>query len=224
MSEERPGFTVDMRPDPDYWQALGEFVESFADTEIALFYHLVRAAKIEEDVARALFGGERAANYVNLITRIWEVRPPTDEIRQELEPVFQWFFAINDTRNIIIHYRSWGQYSTLTTSEGVPLVTSDGRPLRVSDSKIRISSDIVRARDRENPRVKHVSAQIVRDMTADLLRIRQHLMSLFAYPNAPLSVRAAKFPEILNAWRYTPEPSRPQKPQTPSKKKKRRPK
>lgn len=202
-----------MRPDPDYWQALGEFVETFATTEICLFYYLVRTAHLEASIARALFGTDRAESYATRIGRIWQVAPPSESLRQELEPVLNQFHAINSTRNIIIHYASHANYfaEPRTTSEGDQRVTSEGDRRVTRGTVHRISSDIVRAIDPERPRRRTVSAQIVRDMSADLHKIGRHLMSLYAYSKESFDVRADAMPELRNAWRYIPEPAPPPK-------------
>ena len=215
---------IDTRPDPDYWTALGEFVEAFASTEICLFLFLTRISHLDQNVARALFGAERARDYVIRIKHVWEVQPPDESVREELKSVLDHFSQINETRNIIIHYPSFPRIlkDLRTTSEGDQRVTSSGDRRTTSGDNRRVSSDIVRAIDPDNPRRERtVSAEIIRDMSADLLKITQHLMSLYVNPAKPFSQRA-DWSELQRPWRYTPEPERPKKPQPPSKKDRKR--
>jgi hypothetical protein len=203
-----PELVIDMRPDPDYWLALGEFIESFATAETVLFYHLARTAHVSANVSRVLFGAERASEYVRLIKELWDVESPPDDVKAELTDVLDQFGVISGTRNVIIHYASYKQYfrTTRGTVEGDRRVTSDGDTRVTAGEVHRLSTNVARALDPMKPnKARIVSAAIVRDMTADLLRINQQIMSHTLYPNAPLAVRAEALPTLRSAWRYRPQ-------------------
>lgn len=141
-----------LRPDPAYWQALGSFIESFANIELVMFGLLAVYAKVSNKQTRALFSGTRVDAAIKLIRRLIAVEDPGELQRKELEIVFAQLSAINEARNDIVHYGS--------------MVTTEGR----------MTTNISRAHLAENVTWRPISTDVVNAMTEDLHKIRTHLM------------------------------------------------
>jgi hypothetical protein len=167
--------------DPEYWQALGQFIEYFASIEGLMFNFLAFYAKVEDPIAKAVFSGVRADAAMDYIRRIVAVNDPGDERRHELDNVFKQLKSISDARNDIVHYMSF--------------VTSDLG---------RIVSNISRAHLTKNIKERPVSPAILKTMTTDLEKIGLHLVMHWVLPNASLAERARQEPILNNAWRYKP--------------------
>jgi hypothetical protein len=175
---------VSFEKDPGYWQALGEFIETFASAELMLFTYLYLCAGINKSLGRALFGGLHVDQIIQQIRRIWAVEMRHPELKDNLEEAIKQFATINTQRNVIIHHASF--------------VTSD---------KGRITSTISRARQPTLIREVRVSLEILKEMTTDLSKISDHLVyatCIITTPNISRDDLAADFPALTAAWRYTP--------------------
>ena len=64
---------VDLKEVSGYYQALGKFVDTFANVEEILFLYLYASAGVDYDAARAIFSGVRIHDAVSFIKRIAEV-------------------------------------------------------------------------------------------------------------------------------------------------------
>lgn len=175
-----------MYHDPLYWKALGEFIELFANTELALYVLLRYFAKIPYATGNALFPGLRAKVMMERITRLLEMGGHPKNLKLELKDVFSHMTDINDARNGMIHYAS------MYDSEGERIVTDKVR--RVTGEK-RF----------------HVSPEIISLMINDLYKISFHCGSITNMPGETLEKRAIVFPVLANAWQYKHEPNHPKK-------------
>ena len=70
-------------PDPDYYQALGQFIETFSCCESVLFSVLTFYAGVNIPVAKALFANTRMEAAIRYIERIAEARSMVVERRAD---------------------------------------------------------------------------------------------------------------------------------------------
>jgi hypothetical protein len=176
-----------MVKDPAYWQALGEFIEAFAQTETLLFNYLIALIGVSHAVGRALFSGDHVDALVDTVRRVARASPPDRDIVEKLEPALTQFKIINTTRNSIVHY--------------VSMVASD---------KGRISSNITRARSAEQVIEFRASLDSLREMTTDLERVSQvflycQLTSRAGGPRVPQLARedlVNQLTALSAAWLY----------------------
>ncbi|MGD0762659.1 MAG: hypothetical protein ABR929_05610 [Roseiarcus sp.] len=179
--------SVSTTKDPAYWQALGEFIETFASTETMLFSYLIVRIKVPHPVGRALFGGHHVDQLIGAVSRITLVLPPDHDLAEKTVLALDQLRIINATRNSIIHYPSF--------------VTSD---------KGRISSNITRARRAELIIEYRATVEALKEMTADLERISQIFLYCFLIaqgtksltPSMTPSQLAAEMPALNAAWLY----------------------
>ena len=74
--------TIDMRPDPVYFEALGRFAEEFAILEAVMFNTLAFYAKVPNNMARALFSGTRVRAAMGSVKRIIQIQNPGEKIKK----------------------------------------------------------------------------------------------------------------------------------------------
>jgi hypothetical protein len=194
---QRPRVIINVRADPEYWKALGRFVEAFASIETVMFALLAFYAKMPNDRAKAVFSGTRVDASVKLIRRLIAVDDPGEERRRELELVFPQLGAINDARNDIIHYGSW--------------VTNEGR----------MSTNVSRAHLPQNVTWRPVSTAVLDAMTEDLHAIATHLVLHRQLPSAEDARDRLARLLMPEPWHYRPpqdqamkssKPARPDQP------------
>jgi hypothetical protein len=178
QSESRLPNNIIVEPDPNYWRALGQFVEAFSACEGVVFSVLTFYAGVSIPVAKALFASTRIDAAINFINRIAEARSMAPERRADLVRIFSQLRQITEMRNRIIHY---GSYATtdkgrITTTARIALT-----PERVQEH--RASVDVLQA------------------MTADIIRIWNALL-WDMLPNRP----SLSDPSLLEPWQYKPEP------------------
>jgi hypothetical protein len=184
------------RPTPrerEYWEALGRFVEGYAELEQAMSGLLWNLTKISTPIARAVFSGvraEAASQYINRIFEATKVEPPW---RAAFQEVCSRLGPITEARNLIIHHETRRKRRS-----GDAVVTNK----RVALNQKRL---------RERP----MSATILDEMTADLDKIVAHLVILLWFSDgAPAGEikfmrRVVYAEELASLWRYKP-PQRPQ--------------
>lgn len=181
--DSRPRRTISIIDDPEYWKALGHFIEAFATAETVLFHTLAFCAGTSISTAKAIFPGTRTDQAIKSIHRLFEARPALNaEMKSELTDVLTHLKWIADARNLIVHYSS--------------VVTSD---------KARIVSDITRALKPKNIKEQRVCQKILNAMTDDVTKIAHHLAMICAMPNASLAEKARELPVLNDAWQYTPD-------------------
>src|SRR5208282_2675555 len=137
------GIKMGTKPDPAYWQALGEFIEMIANVETMTFYLLTLYAAVTPDHAAALFSGTRLLDAMKLIRRIIASAGAANKRHEELELLFAQLTAINAARNDIVHY---GSIETVDFG--------------------RVTSNWTRAHIPENITVRPMSIEMLRAMTA----------------------------------------------------------
>jgi hypothetical protein len=189
-------------PDPHYWLALGEFVERFALAEISLFAYLARCSDIPRATANAVLSGNHADQMIKLVRRLWQVKPPDNDLRDKVEDALTQFNIINEVRANVVHYGSF-----------------------FTDDNGRVSSNVSRALTltERHFREIRVSPYILKDMSTDLEKIGHH----FVYanlaildPRVPREELAGGLPALADAWRY--KRTEDQSPSTPTRKQRRR--
>jgi hypothetical protein len=183
-TDPRTGRTLSSVRDPDYWQALGEFIEAFASAETMLFQLLILSAKMRHDSARALLSGIHVDQMISLVRRVWQVMPLDADVTRKLSGVLEQFKIISDMRNSMVHY--------------VSFVTRD---------KGRVSSNVTRALTDRHLHERRISPTIMQDMTNDIHKISDHLVyavSATANPKIARDDLASRFPALAASWRYKP--------------------
>jgi hypothetical protein len=169
--------TVDMRPDPIYFEALGRFCHEYATLEAVMFNTLALYAKIPNQMARAVFSGTRVRPAMGFIKRICQIQDPGEHNRKDLEYVFKQLEGITALRDDILH-----QGSVLT------------------DNKGRITSNIIRNLTPNKLVERSSSTETLNAATADLFKISLHLVFHQTHPHASVAERASEEGcEVLNA-------------------------
>ena len=135
-----------------YFQALGRFTHTFARAESILTLAFWYYAKVPHKIARAVFSGVRVKDASAAIRRLIQVSPVTAEAKAELDDILGQMIAINDARNDILHY------GATDIAEGKGAVTNELKALTES----HLTSF-------------PISADILNNMTTDLLKIMFHL-------------------------------------------------
>lgn len=88
--------------------------------------------------------------------------------------------AINDMRDMLLHFGSF-----------------------VTDDKGRISSNISRQLASRKPKEVQISIETIKNMTHDLEKIQQHIISLRMFPYyTSIDVRSTDYPVLNDAWQY----------------------
>ena len=174
------GIIQGAKPDPAYWQALGQFIEVYASVESMMFYLLTLYSKVPADIAKALFSGTRLDASIKLIRRIMAVNDPGEVRREELNVIFAQLTVINDARNDVIHY---GSNETIDYG--------------------RISSNYTRAHLPENVTVRPMSAVVLEAMRHDLERIHSHLFVQCVLPDNK-GAKPSLTTLLAASWQYKP--------------------
>jgi hypothetical protein len=174
-----------------YHCALGEFVDTFAHTELLTHFVLRWHTKTTSAAARAVFSGVRTNQAADYLRRLAEVDIlPADEWT-ELGPVVDQLSLITKRRNDILHH------GARDVEEGGASVSNEAMALTID----RIQSF-------------PISPDILADMTADLRKIHVHF--LVRHMGRP-ALRGSH-PELERAlsapWRYKP-PELSRAPKTP---------
>ena len=173
--------------EPTYWQALGQFIETYAHTEAVLFETLASYTDIPIEVARAVFSGVRTDASMDFIRRIIAVNGLETEKHTDPGELFEHLKFITDLRNHVVHYRSF-----------------------LTDDSVRMASNITRALSPEKIKELRVSAEILGKATHDLEKIYAQLGMDILAPMLSLAQRARHLPVLNDAWLYKPPPN-PQK-------------
>jgi len=166
-----------------YWQALGKFIEDFAGAEYAMSEVLRKYAGVSQHVGKAIFSGTKSDAAIKLIERIWAVHDPGETVKAELRSAFAQFRAINNVRNIAIHY---GSHKRPEKGRFVSTLRNALTPDRVNEAR--------------------VSSAILGQMSDDLFKISVHCWrrAFRLKPNRQDSGI------LRRAWRYKPPPNQNQ--------------
>jgi hypothetical protein len=140
----------------EYHSSLGSFVDQFSSAEKELQLTLQSFSKMKPKAAKAVFSGTRVADGVSLIKRLMEVKPLKSKKKQTLLiDVLDQLKAINDARNLILHYG--GQWQ-------------DGHTWLVTTESVAHTERTVRELKLTLPRLA--------EMRGDLIKIRMHLIDM----------------------------------------------
>jgi hypothetical protein len=186
---------IEIEEDKEYWQALGVFIEDFASIESLVFTYLFVCSRTPLPMARALFSGVHIEQGVSFIKRAWQVLPPSDSVKQDLEKVFDHLGEINAVRNSLVHHGSY-----------------------LTETKERVTSDISRALTVDRIREHRISGEDLIQMSRDLLKIGTHIIVAVTMSDASLEERAKRAPVLKTAWHYKRPSTQRKKPRKPSRK------
>jgi len=173
----------------DYHEALGAFVDTFANVETAMHIALRWHTKTTLPTARAVFSGTRPDTAAQFFNRMAEVGIIGSTEWAEFKPVIEQLMKINGARNLILHH------GATAIREGRGFVTDAVRALTFN-------------------RIKYIpiSPEILRYMTRDLLKIFVRLgIRHSGHPQSHDPSDPVVHDMLHGAWQYTP--SAP--PQTP---------
>ncbi len=185
---------IDYHPprEAGYWEALGRFIEAYAEIEHVISSTLWSFAKVSPPIAQAIFSGTRADAATKLINRILDGTKARKAIKEEFAFIFAQLNLITEARNLIVHYE--------TTHIGGKWVVTNRRI----------------ALDKKRLRQQPISVSILTQMSADLEKISIHLYLLFlrnekAKRSNISEIMHAFAQELLAPWQYKPLPNRPGK-------------
>jgi hypothetical protein len=178
-----PDRPADFSPEPEYWGALGQFIEAFALAETALFVYFITWINIDLPMGKALFASSKCDQLFGLIHKAWHVRSLPEDEREPLDDLLLQFKAIKTVRNHVVHNRS-----------------------RVSPDRGRITSNVARTYRDDQIIEQRVSPTLLYELSSDLGRITYHLMVLAMYAKVPSTdpdrVRQLRVPELGAPWQY----------------------
>lgn len=175
-----------MRREQEYYEALGRFVQIFAEAEQVAAQTLWAYAKTERAIATVIFGGtriEQGSDYLKHLIRLGVV--PSERVA-DLQAVLSQLSTINKVRNHLLHYGTEG------IAEGKGVVSDAWR---------------AKAQPTEFP----ISVDVLGKMQGDLRKIIAHLG--YRHLGRPWP-KAANNVELLEqtlqrAWQYKhPSPSK----------------
>jgi hypothetical protein len=86
----------------DYWHALGEFIQAFAEVEAEMQLLIWHETGVTGDMARAIFSGFRIDQAKDLINRVRETKGSGED--QRLKRAFAQLTLITKARNDIVHF------------------------------------------------------------------------------------------------------------------------
>lgn len=136
----------------EYYEALGRFVDMFARAETAVTLTLRHYAKTSPEVSKIIFAGTRTNAGSKIIKQIANATGVSQELRKDLEDVFNQLGIITGVRNAVLHYG--------TEPESVAMGNA-------------IVSDAIKAKG--EPTTFPISPKALNEMTADLNKIIAHL-------------------------------------------------
>jgi hypothetical protein len=173
--------------DPEYLQALGGFVESFAITESMMFWTIKIYTALPLRLMNALHSGTRIQEGISFIRRINMAKKPKRPIPTDLDAALVHLKAITDKRNDIIHFGS-----------------------ELNQFGERLVSNKARALTAEAVRSYRVSSQMLIDMTVDLDKIRWTMLAHALIAISESAKDRAKTRGLLRSleprtWQYKPE-------------------
>jgi hypothetical protein len=166
----------------DYWLALGEFIDNFAGAERTMHRVLRWHTKTLDKVARSVFSGVRIDTARGYLRRLADAGMIEAAEWTEMAPVLAQLQVINDVRNLILHYGSHG------VAEGKGFATN--AEIAHTDATIKAT---------------RISPGIIRAMSADVHKIRIHLM--VCHMGRTLRGSHPQIETTLHStWRYIPPP------------------
>lgn len=133
-----------------YYEALGRFVQMFAEAEAVVAQTLWAYAGTQPEVSKIVFAGTQTEHGSNYIKAIAKAINASADHQADLEDVFQQFGIIRGARNDILHYGATG------IAEGQAVV-----------------SNAWKAKDK--PKVFPISPLALSEMTEDCRKIILHL-------------------------------------------------
>jgi hypothetical protein len=192
MAKKTTGLAIDTKEGRkrlrQYQSALGAFVQAFARVESGMHRALRWHAKTDPETARAVFSGVRAMEASGYLRRLADVGRIGPEEWIRIEPLLAQMKAINDVRNVILHYGA----ENIAEGEGV-------------------ATDMRTALLPERARSFPVSAEILSRMAMDLNVIYSALLLRHVgHPALPSKRMTGWLDRALRKpWRYiVPRPSK----------------
>ena len=167
-------------PSPNYHEALGLFIESFATTEAMMQFLLWHYAGVPGSVGRCIFSGTRPDTAISFLKRITTVNDPGEPLSSDLADILAQFQAINVVRNEIIHFIPVGD------------MPDDARDL----------TNEIRAHTESKRRIVKMSVDQLFDMTTDLHKIAVHVGYHRVFKNNEKLARETYAEWLQRPWRY----------------------
>ncbi|MBM3530148.1 MAG: hypothetical protein FJX62_18855 [Alphaproteobacteria bacterium] len=158
----------------DYYEALGRFVDKFSRVEAAITRTLWHYAKTSPEIAKIVFSGAKLDSSTQYIKQIAKATNVRQELRDDLDDVFQQLGIINGVRNGVVHY------GAEFVAEGNAIV-----------------SDALKAKG--EPYSFPISPDALNDMTADLDKIIAHLKTQHLNDHRSYTILGNP---MHSSWRY----------------------
>lgn len=169
----------------NYHEALGQFIESFAMVEGYMHLLLCHYAKVSSLVGKAVFSGVRIDSATNSIRRIISVKAPSEPLKSDLDDLLAQLSTINSIRNAIVHHI----------------------PLSAIPSDVRHLTNEITALTEQHRKETAVSVTMLKDMTADLIKITVHIAHHLSFTQSSKLTLAVFDETRREPWRYKPPPS-----------------
>lgn len=157
-----------------YYEALGRFVDKFSRVEAAVTRTLWHYAKTPPEIAKIAFSGAKVESSMQYIKQITNATDVAQELRDDLQDVFQQLGIINGARNDVLHY------GAEFVAEGKAIV-----------------SDALKAKG--EPYSFPISPGALNDMTADLDKIIAHLKTRHLKDGRDYTILGNP---VHSPWRY----------------------
>lgn len=185
-----PNMNAMLKNEANYFEALGRFVDAFAEMETAMALTFWKFADVPRDIARAVFSGVRAKEAADQCRRIMEATGSTKKDFEDFKYLTDRLGLLNSARNDIIHY---GAFS----------IGSDGAYV----------TNAIKAHVEKKVTEFPVSPKILDQMRADAVKITFHLEYEYlgrAWPRSALA-RAALERALQSPWQYKHQPRQPKR-------------
>ena len=168
---------------PQYWQALGSFVDRFTGVELNLQTLLWEFAGVPAPTAQAVFKNISINRAMEIVWRVADAQKWPEERKAELKPIFDQLKKINNLRNDLLHLGA--------KFEGEGRWSVSNQLLAYTEKKVR---------------TQQITIPNLEAATSDLTAIHSRL-TLFAFGAVMASDTRSSFEAMAKrGWRYEPPP------------------
>jgi hypothetical protein len=166
---------------PQYWQALGCFVDRFTGVEVFLQELLWLFAGLPGPTAQAVFRNTSTERAMQVIRRIADAQKWTQERKAELKPIFDQLEKINNLRNDLLHLGA--------KFEG--------------EGRWSVSNELL-TYTKEKVRTQSLTIATLEAATSDLTAIHLRLTHFAFAEQMPPDTRSLSEASAKQPWRYEP--------------------
>lgn len=171
-----------------YYEALGQFIDTFSEVETAVHLTLRSYAKTPREIANIAFASVKIDVGSTFIKQIAKATGHPQEVLDDLDDIFNQLGIINGARNHILHY------GANMVAEGKGYVSNDQRA-------------------KGEPVVYPISPDLLNDMRHDLERVLRRLYYDHLGYSGPRDAEGLRIPDPYwhAPWRYKFRPPKPER-------------